>query len=152
MLIFKDGIVADYKAMFPNTSFPASGPSDEFLSANGALKVSVFKDHNRETQKLVSVLPYIEDNIAYTVIVADKTTEEIEADLQSKAAKVRAQRNKLLADSDWTQILDAPVDRTAWAAYRQALRDITDQSGFPNDVVWPTEPGIILGNDSISGA
>jgi hypothetical protein len=140
MLIFKDGEVKDYRAMFPNISFPASGPDDSFLAANGALKVSVFKEHDRETQKLVSVLPYIEDGIAYTVIVADKTTEEIEADQQSKAAKVRAKRNKLLADSDWTQILDAPVDRTAWAAYRQELRDITDQSGFPTDVIWPKNP------------
>jgi len=140
MLIFKDGEVKDYRAMFPNISFPASGPDDSFLTAHGALKVSVFKEHNRETQKLVSVFPYIEDNIAYTVIVADKTEEEIEADKQSKAAKVRAQRNKLLSDSDWTQILDAPVDRNAWAAYRQKLRDITYQAEFPNNVLWPKNP------------
>ena len=36
---------------------------------------------------------------------------------------MREIRNGLLADSDWTQVADAPVDREAWATYRQALRD-----------------------------
>jgi len=45
-----------------------------------------------------------------------------------------------LAQSDWTQVADAPVDATVWATYRQALRDITDQAGFPNDINWPTQP------------
>ena len=38
-------------------------------------------------------------------------------------ANMRAHRDRLLADSDWTQVADAPVDRDAWATYRQALRD-----------------------------
>jgi len=46
----------------------------------------------------------------------------------------------LLSDSDWTQVADAPVDQAAWAVYRQALRDITDQEGFPYSVNWPTAP------------
>lgn len=53
---------------------------------------------------------------------------------------VRAQRNQLLAESDWTQVADAPVDRAAWAAYRQDLRDIPNQAGFPLNVSWPTKP------------
>lgn len=56
------------------------------------------------------------------------------------ADRVRVQRNALLAASDWTQIPDAPVDKSAWAAYRQALRDIPQQSGFPNSVTWPSKP------------
>ena len=36
---------------------------------------------------------------------------------------MRAKRNELLAQSDWTQVADAPVDQQAWATYRQALRD-----------------------------
>lgn len=55
---------------------------------------------------------------------------------------VRGTRNSLLSSSDWTQLNDAPVDQVAWAAYRSALRDITDQSGFPHTVVWPTEPEV----------
>ena len=55
------------------------------------------------------------------------------------ASEIRAERNRLLAASDWTQVADAPVDQAAWATYRQALRDITAQAGFPNDIVWPTK-------------
>ena len=56
------------------------------------------------------------------------------------AEQVRAERDRLLAESDWTQITDAPVDQAAWAVYRQELRDVPQQAGFPHDVVWPTEP------------
>jgi hypothetical protein len=56
------------------------------------------------------------------------------------SANVRTKRNKLLAESDWTQVADAPVDKAAWATYRQALRDITEQDGFPKEVNWPIEP------------
>jgi hypothetical protein len=143
MLIYKDGQVAHYKVIFSNTSFSASGPSDEFLAENGAKKVTVFKAHDRATQKLVSVDPYEEDGIVYTVSVVDKTAEEIAADENSKAAQIRSQRNQLLTASDWTQVLDAPIDRTAWAAYRQALRDITSQEGFPASVQWPNDPNYV---------
>jgi hypothetical protein len=57
-----------------------------------------------------------------------------------KAKGVRDQRGVLLRDSDWTQVLDAPVDQPAWAAYRQALRDVTKQAGFPWTVESPTTP------------
>lgn len=56
------------------------------------------------------------------------------------ADQVRAQRNALLAACDWTQLADAPVDDLAWAVYRQALRDIPDQAGFPASVEWPVAP------------
>jgi hypothetical protein len=54
--------------------------------------------------------------------------------------QARAERNRLLAASDWTQLPDAPVDQASWATYRQALRDITAQQGFPENVIWPTPP------------
>lgn len=54
---------------------------------------------------------------------------------------VRAERNKRLAACDWTQLPDAPVDAAAWAAYRQQLRDITNQPN-PFDIVWPSEPSV----------
>ena len=60
--------------------------------------------------------------------------------LLEKENEVRGQRNLLLSQSDWTQVSDTPVDQAAWAAYRQKLRDITKQSGFPNNVIWPTKP------------
>jgi len=56
------------------------------------------------------------------------------------AAQARSQRDALLSQSDWTQVPDAPVDQAAWAEYRQALRDVPQQAGFPDDVTWPTKP------------
>ena len=57
-----------------------------------------------------------------------------------QAASVRSSRSDKLKDSDWTQVEDAPVDKAAWATYRQELRDISAQEGFPWAVVWPTQP------------
>lgn len=57
--------------------------------------------------------------------------------------EIRTKRNRLLYESDWTQLPNGPLSselQTAWATYRQALRDITAQPGFPTDVVWPTSP------------
>lgn len=56
------------------------------------------------------------------------------------ATRVRFMRSERLKASDWTQAPDAPVDKQAWALYRQALRDVTTQPGFPHDVVWPNQP------------
>lgn len=53
---------------------------------------------------------------------------------------IRARRDSLLDGSDWTQLADAPVDKAAWATYRQALRDITETFATPDAVVWPTQP------------
>lgn len=68
------------------------------------------------------------------------TPEEISERTAAKAAEVRAERNRRLADSDWTQLPDAPVDRAAWAIYRQQLRDVSKQPGFPWQITWPVEP------------
>ena len=56
------------------------------------------------------------------------------------AAAAREKRNALLAECDWTQVADAPVDKAAWASYRQALRDVPSQPGFPYNVIWPEVP------------
>ena len=56
------------------------------------------------------------------------------------ASEIRTERDAKLTESDWTQVLDAPVDQAAWATYRQVLRDIPAQAGFPNTVTWPAKP------------
>jgi len=57
------------------------------------------------------------------------------------AAEARALRDQLLAATDWTQMPDVPqATKEKWAAYRQALRDVPQQAGFPNVVQWPTKP------------
>jgi hypothetical protein len=140
MLIFKGGVVADYRDMFPNTSFTAYGPNDEFLKENDAYRVTTWLPHDLATEKLVSSIPYIKDGVAYTVVVEPKTQQELDADYQAKASAVRAQRNRLLSECDWTQLADAQVDKDVWATYRQALRDVPSQPGFPDNVVWPEKP------------
>jgi len=56
---------------------------------------------------------------------------------------IRAERDRLLSACDFTQLPDAPLSaaqKAEWSAYRQALRDIPLQAGFPNSVVWPIAP------------
>lgn len=66
---------------------------------------------------------------------------DVSLKLAQAGAQVRANRNRLLASSDWTQCRDIPEEISApWAVYRQALRDITTQAGFPESVVWPASP------------
>lgn len=54
---------------------------------------------------------------------------------------IKARRNRLLKNCDYTQTLDFSGDKEAWAVYRQALRDIPQTYPNPADVVWPTIPG-----------
>jgi hypothetical protein len=67
-----------------------------------------------------------------------RTRQEMIEIVESERARKR--RNKMLSDSDWTQVADAPVDKAAWAKYRQALRDISEQDGFPENVSYPEKP------------
>jgi hypothetical protein len=60
--------------------------------------------------------------------------------IEDLANQARTERNKLLSESDWTQVADAPVDKAAWATYRQALRDVPNQTGFPSEITWPDAP------------
>ena len=146
MLIAKiaDGVVErvdHYRKMFPYTVVPDSGPTNEWLTENSCMRVNLFKPYDQDTQVLAPADPYIEGDWVYTVQVRDMTEEELAAHTASKAAQVRADRNRRLAECDWTQLLDAPVDRTAWAAYRQELREVPDQETFPNSIAWPVKPG-----------
>lgn len=66
------------------------------------------------------------------------TQEEID---EEAAAAARAKRDKLIAASDWSQLPDSPYKGDPdWVAYRQALRDISDQPGFPHEIDWPEAP------------
>ena len=80
-------------------------------------------------------------------VFTDGETTAAEQEAAYKASKdaeqaksVRTSRNDKLKECDWTQITDATVDKTAWATYRQALRDITAQAGFPWTITWPDAP------------
>ena len=75
-------------------------------------------------------------------IVARQAEEALVASQEPErlASQIRQERNTLLADCDWTQVSDAPINQVAWQTYRQALRDVTSQEGFPYSVTWPTKP------------
>ncbi len=67
--------------------------------------------------------------------------EEVSADRPAdRWSELRAERDARLAACDWTQLRDAPVDATAWAAYRQALRDLPELTADPANPVWPEPP------------
>ena len=53
--------------------------------------------------------------------------------------EIKSLRNKMLSETDWWAVSDR-VTTDAEIAYRQALRDIPQQAGFPNEVTWPTKP------------
>ena len=70
--------VGHYRDLFPNTSFPVTGPNDDFFTENGCLKVSIFKEHDRATQMLVGCDPYVENGMVYTVEVQTRPDPVVE--------------------------------------------------------------------------
>ena len=70
-----------------------------------------------------------------------EVAQEQQAEVDSQAHRVRVDRTLRLQASDWTQGKDiADEVSTAWATYRQALRDVPSQEGFPWGVIWPEQP------------
>lgn len=59
---------------------------------------------------------------------------------EHKWEQIKLWRNAKLAESDWTQLPDAPVDQAAWATYRQALRDLPAQGGQAEAAIFPVKP------------
>ena len=127
----------------PDTSFPRP-TTDEMMAEWGVFPVSVEPqpDYTARTQNCIpnTAPTHIEGAWTLGWTVADKEVDEIVEYDEEAATHTRVTRDSLLDDSDWTQVADAPVDATAWATYRQALRDVTAQVGFPHNVVWPTKP------------
>jgi hypothetical protein len=129
----------EHTGVFPNVSFPPEGLNLMWAQERNAYQIQSDKAHS-QSEKLTSVEPYIENGVVFDVIVEAKTQDELDAEKTQKANEVRYRRNALLTQSDWTQLADAPVDNLAWAVYRQSLRDITLQAGFPFDVIFPVIP------------
>ena len=131
----------EFRAMHPNTSFPAQ-LSAQLLDDMGA--DVVFEGPQAQPTRYQTAyrdgVEQISGKWFTKWSVADMDDDGKAAVDAAHAKAVRDDRTKRLADCDWTQLPDAPVDTTAWAAYRQALRDITDQAGFPWDITWPAPP------------
>lgn len=127
----------------PNTSFPAGPLSPETLAEYDVFPVQTVSPpvFNSRTQRLVEQQPArIAGVWAQRWAVEPLPSDEIAALDAQQAASVRADRNARLAACDWTQVLDSTVDVPAWGVYRQALRDVPQQAGFPWEINWPVAP------------
>lgn len=84
---------------------------------------------------------FIDQVVDGVTITAAEQEASYKATKDAEQAKnVRTTRNQLLKDCDWTQLSDSTANKEAWATYRQALRDVTEQEGFPWTITWPDAP------------
>lgn len=133
--------VAQLRADNPQTSFPAQIPDSLLAEWDVYPLTPTVPPAHDHTKTMTEGTPVQVDGVWTQVwIMTDATQEEIDRRTQDQASNARADRNAKLASSDWTQVADAPVDKAAWAAYRQNLRDVTAQAGFPWSIQWPVEP------------
>lgn len=118
----------------PNTSFPKT-ISDERLAEWGVYPYVMQDQPNYEPlTQLLTVGTFTEVNGLWTQgwVVSYRPIEDA-------SNNIRSQRNNLLSQTDWMALSDN-VMSPAWADYRQSLRDVTTQEGFPFSVVWPSKP------------
>jgi hypothetical protein len=131
----------EFRALFPNTSLPQQLTETLINSLGGDV---VFEGPQAQPTRyqvgFADGVQQIEGKWYTKYSVADMDAEAIAAKDTEQAKAIRSQRTDKLKDSDWTQVADAPVNQAAWATYRQALRDITAQPGFPWTVTWPDAP------------
>ena len=149
---------SEFRALHPNTSMPQQ-LGEELLNDFGADVVfegpqatggTVYQYSQRQGVEQIDGKWYTKYVLGPTFIdtvVDGVTTTALQHETAYKAQKdaeqaknVRATRDAKLAECDWTQVADAPVDKAVWATYRQALRDVTAQTGFPWTVEWPVAP------------
>lgn len=134
--ITQSGMLQD---IFPHASFPVNGPSLEFITEHSIKYINHWKPHSK-LEKLVHINElYIENDEVYDVKVINKTEEDLAQELEIAASQVRAERTRLLMTTDWSQGKDIPDEISSkYTSYRQLLRDITLQSGFPHNVTYPS--------------
>lgn len=123
-----------------------------FLNPDGTIK-QVFAKPSPfmrlgEGERMVNYNPPIVDDNLYAAVPSTPVpadTMDVTFTVQPRPDEVvwpsiRAKRDALLVQSDWTQLPDVPLPtKEAWATYRQALRDITQQPD-PHNIIWPTPP------------
>ena len=138
--------IGDLRRDNPNVSFPAN-PSDATLAAWNVFPVvaASMPACNPATETCTQVDPTLVNGewvAAYEVTTADAA--EIAERLADESEIVREERNRRLTACDWTQLPDSPLstaDVTAWAVYRQELRDLPGSAGFPFTITWPSKSG-----------
>lgn len=136
---------SEFRAMFSNTSFPPQLTEGIINNFGGDV---VFEGPQAQpTRYQVSFRDGVEQISGkwYTKYsVADISDEAKVAKDAEQAKSVREQRSQKLKDTDWVVIKHLERNENipgVWEVYRQALRDVPTQQGFPWTVVWPDEPG-----------
>lgn len=130
---------------YPTTSFPNNIHTDyTSLKHFGVYVVRSTQQpaYDALSEKCVELTPeFVNDEWTQQWKVEPLSEENKQAIYNSKAAEVRANRYRLLAETDWTQFKDISTETSEkYVIYRQQLRDIGSQEGFPFNVVWPTLP------------
>lgn len=129
---------SEFRSLHKNTSFPAQIRYDEWgydiVFDGPQATVGRYQVASRDGVEQVNGKWYTKW-VAVDIDADARTAKDAE-----QAKNVRADRNQRIAECDWTQLPDAPVDKVLWATYRQELRDISKQAGFPWEVTWPTMP------------
>lgn len=142
--LVRDGQVIEYpltegdiKQRFANTSFesPFKPPSGFVLVADSPRPVL---DHAKEAKEGSPC--FVDGCLTRTWEVYQLPKDEAKKRLKRRMEEVRADRNRRLMATDWTQLDDVPVDKEKWAKYRQELRNLSNQEGFPWEVKWPVQP------------
>lgn len=134
---------ADVCAAHNNTSFPAdvAGFEASIAEMGYAIVQQVPEPAITYAQNLAEGIP-VQAGGTYqqTWVISNATAKEVKDRTVTQSANIRQARNQLLAECDWSQLPDAPVDSAVWATYRQELRDVTAQAGFPWNITWPEAP------------
>ena len=101
---------------------------------------SMFKKVTGVDENNISIQSSDPNDFGVTWSQIQEKKTELEGNKKLEWDVVRRERNTRIAKTDWTQLSDVPEEtRTAWQTYRQALRDVTNQSD-PSNITWPTEP------------
>lgn len=127
----------------PDVSWPAGPLPDSLLAEYGVYPVrqTAPPAFDPATQTVVQDgAEQLQGEWFSTWSVVQLTPEQIAAKNADQANVAREQRNQKLKDCDWTQLADSPVNKAAWAIYRQALRDVPQQAEFPWNIQWPNQP------------
>ena len=131
----------------PQTSFPLEMSAEELAEWGVfAVEEQIAPAYNEQTESIELQPPALVTGVwVREWLITQANADEIERRTTAKAALQRAERNRVLSRTDYTQCLDFPgndSERASYAVFRQALRDVPEQAGFPWDVVWPLPSGV----------
>ena len=121
----------------------SASPTAEEMSAAGVVEIANLSSNRPNNEFNYDTKPVQQADGSWKEewVQVETSNEQKQVNISRIAASVVCSRNDLLKLSDWTQLPDCPIsNKREWAVYRQALRDITSQSGFPFVVNWPTQP------------